>query len=852
MRKKSKIGKNKSLNKVILLIIVVTLIFVVLAVLITGQYNDRREVYQKNAIQKYDEQYQTIVYCYRLLAESYYDKIISNERILEIMWQANYANKETSGLLRNELYELSLYDYERAINDNFRQYHFVLHDNTSFLRMHEPIKYGDDLSDVRESVRIANEECIYVEGFEEGKDFNGYRFEYPLFYKDENIGCVEVSLTYTAIVNLMKELFNTKVKLLVKKKIVDENVWTDLIDTRYDTVSFSENYYIDIETKNHQDRETAGPGILELIDDNIELNGDALYLNVTKEDIDYSIVFLNISNIKGEHAGYLLFTNESYYYNGFDDRFSFLAYGIAIVWVLVIIMIMFVVYNKIKADRDKIEKWNQELVKRVQEKTESIKNILDNAGQGFLIFDKDLVVSKEYSKECITIFEKDIDNLKIDNLLFEDDIIEKQTFVKGVEMIQVISDEFQKNMVISLLPQDFQYHNKLLDFEYKLLPSNDMMMIISDITQKKMLEKQVLVEQNKNRMIVACVKNKKDLVEILDAFNKFIGELKRQCSIKDSCKYVEIQELYRNFHTYKGLFLLLHFMELPDYIHEIENSLSGFTPLDSIEKDILKGIIDIKKIERLLATEMEAIADVFDKVAQSKKIYTMDNTQLCKLEKMVSLLEKDTPLEKSIAYMDSINVIKSLRNVNLKELLESYPRYVAKLSARYDKLILPFEIEGDEVFVIGEKVDPFIRTLVHVFRNAISHGLESPDERLAKGKSEYGSIRCIISKKDNIVIKIEDDGRGIDLDRIKKLAVSKKLISKEKISTLTKEKTLELLFIEGFSTNDEADLISGRGMGLSAVRSELEKLGGSMEIHSTKEKGTSFIFRLQGEGYENQ
>ena len=346
MRNKLKSARNKLIVIAIIIIIIITFVCSALLLVIKEDYKSNSSAFESEVLQKYDDQYQTILYCHRMLARSYYEKIISNERILEIMWEANYSDESKSNLLRNELYELSLYDYGRAVDDNYRQYHFVLHDNTSFLRMHKPESYGDDLLGIRESVRIANEEGIYVEGFEEGRVFNGYRFEFPLFYKEESVGCVEISLSYAAITDLMRELFNTRVKFLVKKQIVDEKVWDDLVGITYAAVPFTNDYYIDVETQ-QQDQKIASEGVLELIS-NINLNGDTIYKNVTRDGTDYCVVFLSIANITGEHAGYLVFINECTQFHELKDRFYILTYGIIVTWFLVFIIILLFMHNKMK------------------------------------------------------------------------------------------------------------------------------------------------------------------------------------------------------------------------------------------------------------------------------------------------------------------------------------------------------------------------------------------------------------------------------------------------------------------------------------------------------------------------
>ncbi|MCD6322471.1 MAG: diguanylate cyclase [Clostridiales bacterium] len=348
--------KLKTINqkKLILLSItvVITVAFVILLVMVRNEYKYNASIFEDQTIEKYNEQYETILHGYRQLSRAYFAKINSNDEILEIMWKANFADEEERNYLRNELYKLSLADYERSVNDDFRQYHFVLHDNTSFLRMHKPERFGDDLKDVRDSVRIANEEERYVEGFEEGRIFNGYRFEYPLYYNEEIIGCVEISLSYASITRLMENLFETQSVFILKSSIVNEKVFDDLIEAGYIPAPFAPDYYIDSETIEYIQDNTDSCFFNEL---NEELviqektsqlgDGSTFFVDIKHENTEYGIVFLNIDNIAEEHAGYLVFINNYNFYN-YAKTYKLHTIMLAIMWAMMVAIVLLFVINR--------------------------------------------------------------------------------------------------------------------------------------------------------------------------------------------------------------------------------------------------------------------------------------------------------------------------------------------------------------------------------------------------------------------------------------------------------------------------------------------------------------------------
>ena len=177
--------------------------------------------------------------------------------------------------------------------------------------------------------------------------------------------------------------------------------------------------------------------------------------------------------------------------------------------------------------------------------------------------------------------------------------------------------------------------------------------------------------------------------------------------------------------------------------------------------------------------------------------------------------------------------------------MQAYPEYAVKLGARYGKEVDKIQIIGGQKLVNPKIYHDFTQTLVHVFRNTVAHGIETIEERLEAGKEEKGKIQCeIIENQEGFIVRIADDGRGIDIDKIKKLAVTKNIIDQETAMKLSDEEARKLILADGFSSAAYADEIAGRGVGLYAVQKEVEKLGGRVEIESHVGMGTEFSFIL--------
>jgi two-component system, chemotaxis family, sensor kinase CheA len=177
-------------------------------------------------------------------------------------------------------------------------------------------------------------------------------------------------------------------------------------------------------------------------------------------------------------------------------------------------------------------------------------------------------------------------------------------------------------------------------------------------------------------------------------------------------------------------------------------------------------------------------------------------------------------------------------------ILDAFPRVVRdvarKQSKEVDLEILGSEIELDRV-VLDEISDP----LLHLVRNSIDHGLETPEERVKKKKSPRGKVTIQVSRqKGQIFIEVGDDGQGVDFQAVKKVALAKGLITEEETKDLDEKRVLDLIALPGFSTSAKITDISGRGVGLDVVKSKIEALGGRVEFETEKDVGSKFILTL--------
>ena len=189
---------------------------------------------------------------------------------------------------------------------------------------------------------------------------------------------------------------------------------------------------------------------------------------------------------------------------------------------------------------------------------------------------------------------------------------------------------------------------------------------------------------------------------------------------------------------------------------------------------------------------------------------------------------------------DLQNLMMGIRMMPLERIFNRLPRVVRDV-ANHDGKEVEFIIEGGETELDRSMMDGLSDPLLHLIRNAVNHGIETPETRKAGGKPEKGTLRLTARRdKDNVVIEIEDDGAGIDPEKLRKKGVEKGLMAPETAANATKDELVGLLFEPGFSTAAAITDISGRGVGLDVVKKTIESLKGTIKVETEIGRGTMF------------
>jgi two-component system chemotaxis sensor kinase CheA len=490
-----------------------------------------------------------------------------------------------------------------------------------------------------------------------------------------------------------------------------------------------------------------------------------------------------------------------------------------------------------------IKEHQEHLEEKILLRTKEIESLLNNAGQGFLSFDKSMTIGEKYSKEAQNIFGKNIENLNITHLLY--DTKEEQSFLEATLQNILSEDEMKQEIFISLLQKEFVINNNFIEIEYKILDENSFMMILTDVTDKKELAKKVKKEQQILKMAVETVTTLEQFIELKEDYDKFISNIHEYKSLE------KLSDLRKLIHTYKGLFAQKEMLYIPEHLHLFESDIEQSLKQGSLTANIEN--ITTQEMEAWLEEDISLLKEVLGKnFFNNQNTISIDKTRIITLQKALEkiLQEHQFTLDKKIfSNVKTIaNGIEALSYNDIKIVLKPYEKLVEQLANKLGKYVNPLKLDCDDIY-LSKKYKPFLNTLVHIFRNSVDYGIEDLETRYEKEKNEYGTICCSVKENNNMIqIIISDDGAGVDIQRVKELALKKELYTQDELDGFDNEKMLMILFEESFSTSSTITDISGRGVGLASVLYELQRLKGTVEIKNSFGKGIEFSFTLPYEG----
>ena len=248
--------------------------------------------------------------------------------------------------------------------------------------------------------------------------------------------------------------------------------------------------------------------------------------------------------------------------------------------------------------------------------------------------------------------------------------------------------------------------------------------------------------------------------------------------------------------------------------------------------------LSVRTLDQLLNLTGELV------ITNSGLQHLADEFSLTRLpaEESMKLTEKSREIFRVAAEIQAI--VMKARMLPIEHVFSRFKRFVREYADKSGKAIR-LDITGAETELDKRVIDEMVKPLTHLIRNSLDHGVEPPDERIAHGKSPEATLRIGARQSgSSILISVEDDGRGLNRNKIIERAISKNLLPSERAEHLTDTEVQEFIFLPGFSTKEAADDISGRGFGMDIVRDSIRKLSGDLQIHSVEGQGTRMVVKL--------
>ncbi|HMA48406.1 MAG TPA: triple tyrosine motif-containing protein, partial [Magnetospirillaceae bacterium] len=484
----------------------------------------------------------------------------------------------------------------------------------------------------------------------------------------------------------------------------------------------------------------------------------------------------------------------------------------------------------------------------VAERTADIASLLHNSGEGFLSCSPNLRVDHQYSRACEIFFGETPAGKDVAALLFAENPRHQAFAVESIPSALACPEPFKRDLILSLLPKEFDRRGRRLKAQYTVLENGHLMVVLRDVTVERRLAERVASENRRLGMIVAAVSDSRDFFDTIDAFRSFAENAQRHLLNQQNPREA-LRETYRQVHTFKGALNQFGFEKTPSVLHDIEAHLDEMRqPDQELSLPDLVSLFASQDLASVMDQDLLVIRNALgDDFLANRGHMTVTQDHIFEVKRLAALWRQGKPIDTDQpAVSHLLNEIERVGTVSLKTELVSYDKAIAQVALRLDKEVAPLVVEGDvDIWLDPSIYGSFLRSLIHVFQNCVTHGIEVPNVRIDRGKDEQGKIFCMFQRqKDELVLTIADDGAGIDIASLRRIIVEKGLAKSREAETLSDPAVLDFIFHDHVTTAGAADEWSGRGIGLAAVRRETQALGGTVQAETHKGSGTRFVFTI--------
>ncbi len=496
--------------------------------------------------------------------------------------------------------------------------------------------------------------------------------------------------------------------------------------------------------------------------------------------------------------------------------------------------------EKIQDYNQKLQEYNRTLEQKVEERTEKlkkannfIKTMVDSLAQGLLVFDKSGVCLDLYTKACEKLMGVNPSNRPLVEVVKPED---SSTF--GDWVANLFEEMIPFESIVELGPRSLpgtkdyksiNFKHVTLDFfpmrseEGKI---ENVVMVATDKTKEFKAQKQIVEEQNYVKLVTKVINDKRNFLRFIDLFETSLKEEAVKIKLNNE---INKNDFMRLLHSMKGSASFYSFTDIVSFLHQFETDVSH----DKLDTDST-----LKKIDEVLELLKKNILRLKDFIGENKEQFVEIPEK--HLRTFWAKLYKENPI-------DAQKFSSEFLEVPVERYIEQYKNLIQELAPKLGKSIQPMIVINGNLSVDMNYFQKFFDSCIHLFRNAVDHGIERSEVRMQKGKNQSGTIKVtfetdVDQSGQRLVFHVQDDGGGIDPARVRNKM--KELGYPEDQVNESDEDIIYHIFDPSFSTAETITDVSGRGVGLFDIKENVNQLGGHIELNSLVGKGTVFTFKL--------
>jgi len=502
--------------------------------------------------------------------------------------------------------------------------------------------------------------------------------------------------------------------------------------------------------------------------------------------------------------------------------------------------------------REVIEEQNRNLEAKVEERTAELRqknndiaNMMANMHQGLFTITAGGLIHPEYASFLEQIFETDrIADRNFSDLLFSNTTAGSDSVDQNITGVDAIVGEdemmydFNSHCLMSeMVIRMDDDREKILELDWDPIISEEgevdkLMVTVRDVTELKALEAEA--EGQKRELAIIGEILAVDAAKFSDFINtseEFLAECRTLIEANSEKDLDVIANLFRCMHTVKGNARTYALSQITDVVHEVESTYDDLRKNEDVQWNKSQLLDELSGAEEIIGKYSYVFKEKLGRDGEAQSGISLDPQRVSNWLENIKALTQDSldPSVKGVV-SEAYNMLMTMEAQPLDAVISDVMASANSLAAQLGKGKPNIDIDNAGILIKSEAYSTLNNIFMHVFRNAMDHGIEGIDERKEKGKLESGTISLNTTKDDDGAnLAVRDDGRGIAISRIYKMAIEKGIYQDSDPKPSATE-IANLIFSSGFSTADEVTDVSGRGVGMDAVKGFLEKEGGSINV----------------------